>query len=174
VQPIDSEWLVEDEDWEEPEPAARQVLIVDDDPSVLAMLGYLFDDEGFTVREAADGAEALVMLREEPPTCMVLDLMMPNVDGLSVLESRRQEGIAPDTRIVVLTAKTDTSDRVWCWELGADEYVNKPVDPEVLLREVELLLKRTPDEIRARREEGLAEAHRLDALEAAFDPKRKH
>jgi DNA-binding response OmpR family regulator len=62
---------------------------------------------------------------------------------------------------------------VWCWKLGADEYVRKPVDPEVLLREVVHLLRRTPEEIRARRVEGLAEAERLDVMEAAFDGRRK-
>ena len=75
---------------------------------------------------------------------------------------------------MILTAKSDPSDAVWCWELGADEYVNKPVDPETLLREVQLLLRRTPDEIRARRVEGLAEAKRLDAMESAFDTRKRH
>jgi DNA-binding response OmpR family regulator len=99
--------------------------------------------------------------------------MMPNVDGVEVLRVRRDEGIAPDTRVLVLTAKTDTADAVWCWELGADEYVLKPVDPDVLLRDVLLLLKRTPDEVRTRREEGLTEARRMDAMEKAFDPRRR-
>lgn len=161
------------DDWARPDPAPRQVLIVDDDPSIRSLLGFVFEDEGFEIREAADGVEALAALRADPPACMVLDLMMPNVDGVEVLRVRRDEGLARDTRVLVLTAKTDTADAVWCWELGADEYVLKPVDPEVLLRDVLLLLKRTPDEIRTRREEGLAEARRLDAIEAAFDPRRR-
>jgi DNA-binding response OmpR family regulator len=72
--------------------------------------------------------------------------------------------------VLVLTAKTDTKDAVWCWELGADEYVTKPVDPDRLLRTGLALLDRTPDELRHHREIGLEEARRLDAIEAAFEP----
>jgi DNA-binding response OmpR family regulator len=132
------------------------------------MLAFVFDDAGYVVSEAADGQEALDILRTAPPALVVLDLMMPGIDGVSVLRTCRAEGLAGDTRVLVLTAKTDTQDAVWCWELGADEYLTKPVDPDKLLREGVALLKRTPDELRRRREQGLAEARRLDALEAAF------
>ncbi len=171
-----SEWDVSADDWSAARASAaadHTVLIVDDDPSIRAMLGFVLDDEGFTVLEAADGDEALQLLETDAPDAMVLDLMMPRVDGHAVLRSRRDRDLAPDTRIVILTAKSDPSDAVWCWELGADEYVNKPVDPEQLVREVHMLLKRTPDEIRARRVEGLAEARRLDSLESAFGTKKK-
>ena len=147
------------------------VLVVDDDASVRTMLAYLFDDEGYEVQEASDGAEALAALEADPPDCMVLDLMMPKVDGVEVLRRRRDGELAPHTRVLVLTAKTDPQDAVWCWELGADEFLNKPVDPERLSREVRLLLARTPAELRTRREVGLADAHQRDRLEAAFEPK---
>ena len=120
--------------------------------------------------EAADGKEALDALRTAPPALMVLDLMMPEVDGVEVLRRRESEGLAADTRILVLTAKLDTQDAVWCWELGADEYVTKPVDPDQLLRNGLALLARTPEELRHHREVGLAEARRLDAMEAALPP----
>ena len=171
-----TEWDITDDDWPgrpRAAPGEQSVLIVDDDPSIRSMLGFLFEDEGFQVREAADGHDALEAIEADPPDAMVLDLMMPRVDGHEVLRARRSRELAADTRIVILTAKSDPSDAVWCWELGADEYVNKPVDPEKLLREVQLLLRRTPEEIRARRAEGLAEAKRLDAMEAAFDAKRR-
>jgi DNA-binding response OmpR family regulator len=147
------------------------VLVVDDDASVRAMLGYLLHDEGYDVREAADGAEALETLTVAAPDCMVLDLMMPNVDGVTVLRSRRDRGLAPDTRVLVLTAKTDTKDAVWCWELGADEYLNKPVDPDKLAREIRQLLARSTVELQRRRKVGLADARARDKLEAAFTPK---
>lgn len=153
-------------------PVERTVLIVDDDPSVRAMLGFIFEDEGFTVREAADGGEALDVLRVDTPDLMVLDLMMPGVDGHGVLRARQDEALAPDCRIVVLTAKTDPADVVWCWEHGADDYITKPVDPERLLHEVLALLRCPPEEVRARRKSGLDEARRLDAMEAAFKPRR--
>jgi DNA-binding response OmpR family regulator len=171
-----SDWQITDEQWPEadpPAPADATVLIVDDDASIRAMLGFLFEDEGFTVREAADGGEAIDVLVAEPPAAMVLDLMMPHVDGHGVLRARRDGGLAPETRIVVLTAKSDPTDAVRCWELGADDFVQKPVDPEKLLREIALLLRRTPEELRARREAGLADARRLDAMEAAFDGRRR-
>ena len=165
-----SGWEIDEQEWPTPE-TTSEVLIVDDDASIRTMLSFVFEDEGFTVIEAADGREALDVLRTEPPALMVLDLMMPDVDGVTVLRKRREEAIADDTRILVLTAKLDTEDAVWCWELGADEYVTKPVDPDRLLRECLQLLKRTPDELRTRREQGLAEARRLDDMERAFDGK---
>jgi two-component system alkaline phosphatase synthesis response regulator PhoP len=169
------EWEIDDEDWpEEPTEATNgTILIVDDDPSIRTMLAFIFEDEGYVATEAADGAAALAALRGDPPAAMVLDLMMPDVDGLEVLRVRKQEGLAPDTRVVILTAKTDVADEVFCWEHGADEYVRKPVDPDELLREVVVLLRCTPDEVRERREVGLAEAKRLDSMEAAFT-ERKH
>lgn len=150
---------------------SQTVLVVDDDASVRAMLGYLLHDEGYDVREAADGAEALTELTVQAPDCMVLDLMMPNVDGVAVLRNRRDRGLAPDTRVLVLTAKTDTKDAVWCWELGADEYLNKPVDPDKLAREIRQLLARSSAELQRRRRVGLADARARDELEAAFKPK---
>jgi two-component system alkaline phosphatase synthesis response regulator PhoP len=150
---------------------SQTVLVVDDEASVRAMLGYLLHDEGYDVREAADGAEAITELTVQPPDCMVLDLMMPNVDGVAVLRNRRDRGLAPDTRVLVLTAKTDTKDAVWCWELGADEYLNKPVDPDKLTREIRQLLARSTVELQRRRRVGLADARARDELEAAFTPK---
>lgn len=172
-----SNWEITEEQWPEPAPADPSdlsILIVDDDPSIRSMLGFLFEDEGFTVREAVDGQDALDAIAADAPDAMVLDLMMPRLDGHGVLRERGEQSLAPDTRVVVLTAKSDPADAVWCWELGADEFVNKPVDPEKLLREVQMLLKRTPEEIRARRVEGLAEAKRLDTMEAAFEGRRRH
>jgi len=152
------------------ERTSGEVLIVDDDASIRTMLAFVFDDAGYTVIEAADGAEALEVLRTDPPALMVLDLMMPMVDGVEVLRQRERDGLAAGTRILVLTAKLDTEDAVWCWELGADEYVTKPVDPDQLLRNGLALLARTPEELRHHRQVGLEEARRLDAIEAAFRP----
>lgn len=169
-----SSWEIGDDEWPAPV-TTGEVLIVDDDASIRMMLAFVFDDAGFRVVEAADGIEALDVLRTEPPALMVLDLMMPEVDGVAVLRARQDEALASDTRILILTAKTDTQDAVWCWELGADEYVTKPVDPDRLLRTGLALLGRTPDELRQHREQGLAEARRMDEMEAAFretPPKR--
>jgi DNA-binding response OmpR family regulator len=151
--------------------AMSSVLVVDDDASIRALLGYVLQDEGHEVREAVDGEEALRELLVDEPDCMVLDLMMPKVDGVEVLRRRLDQQLATRTRVLVLTAKTDTKDAVWCWELGADEYLVKPVDPERLAREVRLLLARTPAELRHRRDVGLADARERERLERAFTPK---
>ena len=148
------------------------MLVVDDDASVRAMLGYLLDDEGYEVSEAEDGAQAIEVLLSDAPDCMVLDLMMPNVDGLQVLRERSARGFAPDTRILILTAKTTAADAVWCWELGADEYLMKPVDPEQFAKEVRVLLSRSAEDNERRRRVGLAEARERDRIEAAFTPKQ--
>jgi two-component system alkaline phosphatase synthesis response regulator PhoP len=165
-----SSWEIAEDEWPDAG-TTGDVLIVDDDASIRAMLAFVFDDAGYRVIEAVDGRDALEVLRTEPPALMVLDLMMPDIDGVEVLRRRQGEGIAADTRILVLTAKVDTQDAVWCWELGADEYVTKPVDPDQLLRNGLALLARTPEELRHHRHIGLEEARRLDALEAAFTPK---
>jgi two-component system alkaline phosphatase synthesis response regulator PhoP len=146
------------------------VLIVDDDASIRALIGYVLDEQGHEVREASDGEEALRELLVDAPDCMVLDLMMPHIDGVEVLRRRQQQSLAARTRVLVLTAKSDPKDAVWCWELGADEFLVKPVEPERLAREVRQLLARTPAELQLRRKVGLADARELDRLEQAFTP----
>jgi len=142
--------------------------VVDDDEIIRGMLVLLFEGEGHAVEQAADGTEALEVLRQRQPDCMVLDLMMPGVDGLSVLHARQALGLAPDTRVIVLTAKSGTEDAVWCWEAGADEFLTKPFDPDRLLRLVRDLSALSPADARRRRELGLADSRRLDAIEAAL------
>ena len=149
-------------------PAVADVLVVDDDEVIRGMLAFLFEGEGHTVEQAADGTEALEVLRRRQPDCMVLDLMMPGVDGLSVLHARQALGLAPETRVIVLTAKSGTEDAVWCWEAGADEFLTKPFEPGRLLRLVHELAGMTPDEAARRRQIGLADSRRIDAIEAAL------
>jgi DNA-binding response OmpR family regulator len=145
------------------------VLVVDDDQVIRGMLAWLFEEAGYQVREAVDGAAALTEIAVDPPDCMVLDLMMPGVDGQTVLQRRQEADLAPDTRIVVLTAKTSHNDEVWCWERGADEYLTKPFDGDRLIKLVGDLMELSAEQLRHRREVGLAEARRLDVIEAAFD-----
>ena len=98
---------------------------------------------------------------------MILDLMMPGIDGISVLHAREQENLAPGTRVIVLTAKSGTGDAVKCREAGADEFLTKPFDPEHLVRLVTELSALTPDEAQRRRTDGLTDPRRLDVLAAA-------
>jgi DNA-binding response OmpR family regulator len=147
------------------------VLIVDDDEVVRGLLAWLFEDAGYVVRQAEDGRVALDALTERPPDCMVLDLMMPEVDGLAVLRRRQEGSLAPDTRIIILTAKDTRADEVFCWEQGADEFLSKPFDGERLIKLAGDLMGLSAEQLRHRREVGLAEARRLDAMEQAFKTK---
>lgn len=117
-----------------------EVLIVDDDPDVRAMLSFTLAGHGFSVREARDGGVALDELEQRAPDLMVLDLMMPGIDGYGVLEAMRPRGLAAQTRVVILTCKVDERDLVRGWELGADEYLIKPVDPDQLAAKLHLLV----------------------------------
>lgn len=105
------------------------VLVVDGDPDIRAMLGFTLGDD-FNVRFASSGAQAIDELATNAPAAMVLDVMMPDIDGYEVLEARRERGLAPHTHVVMLSGKTDDRDLVRSWALGADEYLSKPTDPE--------------------------------------------
>jgi DNA-binding response OmpR family regulator len=149
--------------------AARgKILVVDDDDVVRGMVAYLFDDAGYTVSEASGGKDALAEVDANPPDCLVLDLMMPGVDGYAVLRAMRAKPLAPDMRVLILTAKSDPTDAVGCWELGADDYVTKPFDGEHLVATVGLLISLTTEEAHARRQAGLDAARKLAKMEAAF------
>ena len=145
-----------------------EILVVDDDPDIRSLLRLTFESYGHFVREAADGAAALVALEERPPEAMVLDVMMPRMDGYGVLRAMRQRELAPSTRVLMLTCKTEERDFVRGFELGADEYQTKPFEPDRLAEDVARLLQ-TPDEaLHRRRQSELEKAELLDHLESAF------
>ena len=112
------------------------MLIVDDDPDIRGMLTFTLVDLGFDVREAKDGDQALDELRAAAPDCVVLDLMMPELDGFSVLEVMRAQNIAPATPVVILSCKSDEKSLVRGWELGAVEFLVKPIDPYVFAAKI--------------------------------------
>src|SRR3954447_12975166 len=144
------------------------VLVVDDDPDLRELLVFSLEDDGHTVRVAGDGDEALAALEAQAPDCLVLDIMMPGLDGYGVLRSRRQQGLAPEMRILILTCKTSERDYVRGWELGADEYLTKPFDPEQVVHKVGDLLASPLSDLRDRRDAELQKAEMLDRLETAF------
>jgi DNA-binding response OmpR family regulator len=135
-----------------------EVLVVDDDPDIRIMLRFALEDVGFDVRLAADGVEALAALRERAPDCMVLDLMMPNLDGFGLLCAMHETGLGAATRTVMLTCKVDEADVVKGLELGAHEYLGKPFDPERLGGILQRLLDSTPEALAGRRRAQLDEA----------------
>jgi len=119
---------------------AAKVLVVDDEPTVReVVVGYLRRD-GHDVAEAGDGTAALELLDAEPPDLIVLDLMLPGVNGLDIL---RRVRATSDIPVIMLTARAEESDRVAGLELGADDYVVKPFSPRELAARVNGVLRRT-------------------------------
>jgi DNA-binding response OmpR family regulator len=144
------------------------VLVVDDDPDIRGMLAFILEDEGHAVRVAADGEAGLRALEQYAPDCMVVDVMMPGLDGFGMLRARRQQGLAPRSRVLILTCRTNERDYVRGWELGADEYLTKPFDPADVAAKVAELLVAAPEELSRRRVAELQKAELLDRLESAF------
>ncbi|MCU0290705.1 MAG: response regulator [Thermoanaerobaculaceae bacterium] len=125
------------------------VLAVDDQPENLALVEEVLSDEGFRVRLAADGEEALAAVAVEVPDCVVLDVMMPRLDGFGVCERLKQHRDTHFVPIVMLTALSGVEDKVRAYELGADDFLNKPVNIHELAARVRSLvrIKRLRDEL---------------------------
>lgn len=119
--------------------AGRRVLVVDDEPVVREVVAAYLSRDGFVVTEAADGTSALLQVTETSPDLIVLDVMLPESDGLSVLSKVRDRA---DTPVILLSARGDESDRVLGLEMGADDYVVKPFSPRELATRVRAILKR--------------------------------
>jgi len=120
-----------------------RVLVVDDDPALAEMLTIVLRGEGFDTAVVGDGARALPAVRELRPDLVLLDLMLPGMNGIDVCKAIRAESGLP---IVMLTAKTDTVDVVLGLESGADDYVMKPFKPKELVARVQARLRRTESE----------------------------
>ena len=119
----------------------RRILVVDDDPSIRRLLNATLELEGYTVATAADGEEALAELPGSNPDVVVLDVMMPKLNGLDVLERIRRNPATATLPVILLTAKSSKED-VWeGWQRGVDYYMTKPFDVEELLRFIEFVLE---------------------------------
>ncbi|MDF3292531.1 response regulator transcription factor [Streptomyces sp. RB6PN23] len=118
---------------------ARRILVVDDDPTVAEIVAGYLDRAGFAVERAADGHTAVARAAATRPDLVVLDLMLPGIDGLEVCRRIREQGPVP---VVMLTARGDEDDRILGLEIGADDYVTKPFSPRELVLRVESVLRR--------------------------------
>jgi len=118
----------------------KQILIVDDEPQIVRVLKGYLETAGFQVVTASDGTEAIAAFRHESPDLVVLDLMLPEVDGLDVARAIRRQGDVP---IIMLTARVEETDRLIGLELGADDYVTKPFSPREVVARVRAVLRRT-------------------------------
>jgi two-component system, OmpR family, alkaline phosphatase synthesis response regulator PhoP len=118
----------------------KTILVVDDERNIVDLLRLYLEKEGFAVAAAYDGEEALVLHARHDPDLVILDLMLPKVDGLDVCREIRRRG---DTPVLMLTARSDDIDAIVGLELGADDYVTKPFNPRALMARVKAILRRT-------------------------------
>ena len=126
-----------------------KILVVDDDPDILAALTMILDSQGYQVVTAEDGVEGLANLKAEKPDLMILDLLMPKMDGFALLKELREPRWSEfsDMPILILTSVREEASRrryelETGVELGVDDYVEKPISPDILLKRVERLIKR--------------------------------
>jgi DNA-binding response OmpR family regulator len=157
----------------------KTILVVDDERNIVDLVRLYLEKEGFAVVAAGDGEEALALVRRHDPDLVILDLMLPRIDGLEVCRQIRRAG---DTPVLMLTARSDDIDAIVGLELGADDYVTKPFNPRALVARVKAILRRTeatnrggrPIEVGSlrmdpRRREATVHERRLDLRAREFD-----
>jgi DNA-binding response OmpR family regulator len=120
-----------------------KILVVEDDPDIAELIGHYLQKSGHAVQTSSTGRGVVSRLRADPVDLVVLDLMLPEVDGLVITQAIRNDPNLSGTPIIVLTARGDEADRVAGLELGADDYVTKPFSPKELSARVTALLRRT-------------------------------
>ncbi len=121
---------------------AKKILIADDEPDILEIVGYNLEKEGYEVHTAKDGIEALEKAKNITPDLIILDIMMPRKTGVEVCEILRSQPLFQDTFIIFLTAMSDEASQIKGLEMGADDYVNKPISTKVLISRVNALFRR--------------------------------
>ena len=119
-----------------------KILCVDDEPDILEILKYNLSNEGYNVSTAADGKSAIKIAYNISPNLIIMDVMMPNMDGIEACEKLRSDEKFNDTIIMFLTARGEDYSHVAAYDAGADDYVTKPVKPKVLVSKVKGLLRR--------------------------------
>jgi DNA-binding response OmpR family regulator len=132
-----------------------RILVVDDEPDVLLLCRVNLQHTGYDVLEASDGEQGLALAVAELPDAIVLDLMLPLMDGYGVLSRLLDDERTRTIPVLVLTAKAQQEDRVRCWEMGASEYMTKPFSPAALSTALTQLIEMTPGEREQRREDVL-------------------
>lgn len=120
----------------------KTILIIEDEIRIRFLLKDYLLSEGFSVIEACDGEEGLMAFKNNNVDLILLDIMMPKIDGLTVLENIRT---VSDIPIILLTAKSQEEDKLYGYDIGADDYITKPFSPKILVAKVKALLKRTAD-----------------------------
>lgn len=124
------------------ENASHKILLVDDEPDVLEFLGYNLKKAGYQVHATQKGRDAIEKAKEIKPHLILLDVMMPEMDGIETCEQMRQNNDLQDTIIAFLTARGEDYSQIAGFEAGGDDYITKPIKPKVLISRIKALLKR--------------------------------
>ncbi len=126
----------------------KTILVVDDEQDIIDLLSYNLRKEGFIVLSATNGQKAVDIASENNPDLIVLDIMMPEMDGLEVCKSLKKNPTTSNTAIIFLTAKAGEIDQIVGLELGADDYIQKPISPRVLIARIKNILRRNTEKIK--------------------------
>jgi two-component system alkaline phosphatase synthesis response regulator PhoP len=119
-----------------------KILLVDDEPDILEIVGYNLSQEGYNIVTATNGKEAIVMAKKEQPQLIIMDVMMPEMDGMEACENIRKIPELSNVIITFLTARSEDYSQVAGFEAGADDYISKPIKPKLLVSKVKALLRR--------------------------------
>ena len=120
-----------------------QILVVEDDPDIAQLIGHYLEKTGHTVEFLSSGAAVMPAIRRRPPDLVVLDLMLPELDGLMICQAMRGDPQTAAIPVIMVTARGEEADRITGLELGADDYVTKPFSPKELVARVAALLRRS-------------------------------
>ena len=123
-----------------------KILLVDDEKDILEIVGYNLSQEGYQILTASNGREAIAKAKKELPQLIILDVMMPEMDGIEACENIRKIPELQDTIITFLTARSEDYSQVAGFDAGADDYIAKPIKPKVLVSKVKALLRRLKDD----------------------------
>ena len=119
-----------------------KVLLIDDEPDILEILSYHLEKEGFLIKTAKNGVEGLEVARDFNPDLIVVDLMMPEMDGIETCMQIREDENLKNTLVALLTARSEDYSQIAGFESGADDYITKPIKPRVLVSRIKALLRR--------------------------------
>ena len=122
----------------------KKILVVDDEPYIRNLLKITLEQAGYTVVTAVDGGEGLKKIHQEKPVLVIMDLMMPVIDGFHLLYLLHEDGIQPIPKIILLTCRTSDRDKNMGHSIGADAYITKPFKAQVLINKVRELLEESP------------------------------
>jgi len=135
--------------------AKEKILLVDDEPDILEIVGYNLKKEGYKVLTATNGKEAIDVALKKKPELIILDVMMPEMDGMETCHQMRNNPVLKDTLIAFLTARGEDYSQIAGFDAGADDYITKPVKPRVLISKIKAILRRNINQISPSQDEAI-------------------